>query len=76
MAGQVEDGGEYPSSVPATVDDRVSDRHGPRAARVKDRALRCVHGQVYLMGHLISHEGTIYFSGFPEPIGSVGSRTS
>lgn len=28
MAGQVEDGGEYPSSVPATVDHRVSDRRG------------------------------------------------
>lgn len=38
MAGQVEDGGEYPSSVPATVDYRVSDRRGPKAARVKDRA--------------------------------------
>lgn len=28
MAGQVEDGGEYPSSVPATIEHRVSDRCG------------------------------------------------
>lgn len=32
------------------------------------RVLWCIHSQVYLMGHLISHEGTIYFSGFPGPL--------
>lgn len=60
MAGQVEDGGEYPSSVGPPPNSRASDRRGSWGFLSRP--------SVFDGSFLISHGGTIYFVGFPAPL--------
>lgn len=47
MAGQVEDGGEYPSSVPATLEYRVSGMRGLKLPGSKIGLVVCSRPSVF-----------------------------